>query len=1057
MADDVTITVHVRDLTGPGFNSVSRNLNQLQRQASQMGGSLRIVGGQLDDVAASASNAGRNLGGGMGLRGQAIAVAGALGTTLLPTVGALAPMLTGLAAVAGGGALALDDLKKKAKELKKPFEEWQKVAEKAVAPHTEKAVKSLKGAMKDLTPVIEVGAETFGRITEKAAKFADSPAFKGALIKNAQLGSQWVEEFAGSLGRFTQAFLDFGTKSKPALDAWQELLGGFLDTGLPGMFKELEQGISGSSKFLSGFASFLNDGLLPALGKVAGSFAEAFGPLGGELLRIAGQAVLGFATVFEGAMEVLKPVALIAADALHAVVDVFRIGSEVAGSFAKNVGGALLDSLLAVVGVDTSGLTSGGFTKLSDWVRENEPMMRAAFYAIADGITTMVTVGISMLPGLWTAFRLFNEIALTAIDGVISGLAAAFGDIPGMGWLNDANKEFDEFAAGARSAMDEAGQGIDTFVGEAVPRLNRAKLSMNVDEAKANLASLKRQLEDPGLTKERKAKLSADKKEAEARLSEAKRQLADFDRRKVEASLQADPSNFFTALRRVNGAKVNPRTGRVDANTNSFWSRVRSIPSVVGQRYIDVAYRQVDSSLQPRFRAQGGPIRLAEGGSPTGGRVVGPGTETSDSIPAMLSAGEYVIRASSVRKYGEAFMDAVNRGQLKVAAFAKGGKASKAEQQARKDAWSDLTISHFGQMAGYQRSEFASALAKPDSLSSLVNALNQWASIIRKATHGTVEKSLLKALDSAGKRLISWEKKLGKVEAELDKAKDKLSSLKQAASQLADSVKSGVLSSANITRGAGSGPVTVSSIMGGLISSRDKATAFAQALKDLQSSGLSSALIQQVAEAGIEGGGLETAGALLGASQSEIKTMNDLQAQISKAATSAGKTTADAVYGKAIALQERIVGRLTAQQRSLTTAMDKLTKTLEKMIEGAFKGKAAGGIVGAAASGGIRSNLTWVGEQGPELLDLPAGARVWSHPDSRRMQQQAWASMLNTPQRATAPARAAAAPAAGDGQPIVIQLRISQREFGELWVDTGRQQVRTHGGIQATLLPPRGR
>ena len=124
MADDVTITVHVRDLTGPGFQSVSRNLNQLQRQANQMGGQLRIVGGQLDDVASSAANAGQNLGGGMGLRGQAIAAGAALGATLLPTIGALAPMLSGLAVVGGGAALAMDDLKKKAKELKKPFEEW---------------------------------------------------------------------------------------------------------------------------------------------------------------------------------------------------------------------------------------------------------------------------------------------------------------------------------------------------------------------------------------------------------------------------------------------------------------------------------------------------------------------------------------------------------------------------------------------------------------------------------------------------------------------------------------------------------------------------------------------------------------------------------------------------------------------------------------------------------------------------------------------------------------------------------------------------------------------
>jgi hypothetical protein len=45
-----------------------------------------------------------------------------------------------------------------------------------------------------------------------------------------------------------------------------------------------------------------------------------------------------------------------------------------------------------------------------------------------------------------------------------------------------------------------------------------------------------------------------------------------------------------------------------------------------------------------------------------GGRVRGPGTSTSDSIPAMLSDGEYVIKASTVRKYGSSFFDNLNSG-----------------------------------------------------------------------------------------------------------------------------------------------------------------------------------------------------------------------------------------------------------------------------------------------------------------------------------------------------------------------------------------------------------
>lgn len=44
----------------------------------------------------------------------------------------------------------------------------------------------------------------------------------------------------------------------------------------------------------------------------------------------------------------------------------------------------------------------------------------------------------------------------------------------------------------------------------------------------------------------------------------------------------------------------------------------------------------------------------------SGGYVTGPGTSTSDSIPARLSAGEYVVRAAAVKRVGVAFLDAIN-------------------------------------------------------------------------------------------------------------------------------------------------------------------------------------------------------------------------------------------------------------------------------------------------------------------------------------------------------------------------------------------------------------
>jgi TP901 family phage tail tape measure protein len=48
----------------------------------------------------------------------------------------------------------------------------------------------------------------------------------------------------------------------------------------------------------------------------------------------------------------------------------------------------------------------------------------------------------------------------------------------------------------------------------------------------------------------------------------------------------------------------------------------------------------------------------------TGGYVSGPGSATSDSIPARLSNGEYVIQANAVQHYGTDFMNALNRMQV---------------------------------------------------------------------------------------------------------------------------------------------------------------------------------------------------------------------------------------------------------------------------------------------------------------------------------------------------------------------------------------------------------
>lgn len=84
---------------------------------------------------------------------------------------------------------------------------------------------------------------------------------------------------------------------------------------------------------------------------------------------------------------------------------------------------------------------------------------------------------------------------------------------------------------------------------------------------------------------------------------------------------------------------------------------VQGIPSFTGQGYapqLTMADIRVPSSYRsPAMFAAGGIAALAQGGYPRKiGQISGPGTEKSDSIPAMLSDGEFVMTARAVRGAG---------------------------------------------------------------------------------------------------------------------------------------------------------------------------------------------------------------------------------------------------------------------------------------------------------------------------------------------------------------------------------------------------------------------
>ena len=89
--------------------------------------------------------------------------------------------------------------------------------------------------------------------------------------------------------------------------------------------------------------------------------------------------------------------------------------------------------------------------------------------------------------------------------------------------------------------------------------------------------------------------------------------------------------------------------------------------------YIDTIYRSLDQRVA---------YNIGQPGRAAGGSIWGPGTSTSDSIPAWLSNGEFVIRTAAAERLGYGVLDYINRwGQLPQQGYASGGQVAPLSRQ----------------------------------------------------------------------------------------------------------------------------------------------------------------------------------------------------------------------------------------------------------------------------------------------------------------------------------------------------------------------------------------
>lgn len=131
--------------------------------------------------------------------------------------------------------------------------------------------------------------------------------------------------------------------------------------------------------------------------------------------------------------------------------------------------------------------------------------------------------------------------------------------------------------------------------------------------------------------------------------------------------LKAKESDVKARLRALGRMTQTPKVKAETAQAKRELALVREQLAQVRDKEVTLTIRK--ESIGASVGAASGGYIQAPGFAQGGGPVRGPGTRKSDSIPAMLSNGEYVVQAEAVDHYGVGFFDRVNARK-----FAKGGR-----------------------------------------------------------------------------------------------------------------------------------------------------------------------------------------------------------------------------------------------------------------------------------------------------------------------------------------------------------------------------------------------
>ena len=221
--------------------------------------------------------------------------------------------------------------------------------------------------------------------------------------------------------------------------------------------------------------------------------------------------------------------------------------------------------------------------------------------------------------------------------------------------LRDAERQFEQSVADADAALKENGATLDITTEKG--RANQAALDDVASAGWDVIASMR----ENGSTQE---DLQAQMQTTRDRFLSVAGQMGmtSDEAHRLADELGLIPADVSVEVAVKGLSDALSRLGVLDQTLNSIDGK--TVTASVAIKQYGQAAMATGGPVGDPFGVLGYATGGATRGFPGGGGVHGPGTGTSDSIPAWLSNGEWVIKASSVAKYGHAFMAALNAGTL---------------------------------------------------------------------------------------------------------------------------------------------------------------------------------------------------------------------------------------------------------------------------------------------------------------------------------------------------------------------------------------------------------